>query len=109
MINKFLHREMERIGFCCTKTSDPQLKALGVKLQLVPQPVLDKVMNRFLMFTKRKTQDEFWEWRSDIHDLYANNYFDERMNVRQPMGYQRTVWNLKDIDYEPEVKISDTM
>ena len=109
MLNKFCKREIERIVFCCTKSGEPQLKALGVKFQIIPQMKLDALLTKFITMCKRRTQDEFWEWRTEIHRLLDNYYYDERMNVRQPMSMQRAVWSLQEIDYECNPKLSDNM
>ena len=43
-----MKREIERLGFVCTKSSEPQLKTLGVKLQVIPAEKLDLIINRFV-------------------------------------------------------------
>lgn len=105
----FLKREIERLGFVCTKSNEPQLKTLGIKLQIIPKDKLDAIVKKFITKCKHKTQDEFWEWRTKVIDLIKKNYYDERMNIRQPMAMNRVVWSLDDINYECESKLSDNM
>ena len=38
-----------------------------------------------------------------------NNYYDERLNIRQPMAAVRIVWSVADIDYERPSKPTETL
>ena len=58
---------------------------------------------------KTKTQDLFWEWRSEVMKLMNDNCYDERLNIRQPMSMLRTVYSLDDIEFPMAHKPSDTL
>lgn len=109
LLGLFLKREIERLGFCCTKSSEPQLKTLGIKLQVIPPEKLEAIVKKYVTKCKHRTQDEFWAWRTKVHELMNKNYYDERLNIRQPMAMPRVVWSLDEIDYDSEVKLSDNM
>lgn len=109
LLRLFLKREIERAGFVLTKSSEGQLKTLGIKLQVIPQDKLEVVIKKFIQKCKYQTQEEFWTWRQKIKDLLKANCYDERMNVRQPMAATRAVWSLDDVGYQCEPPLSDNM
>lgn len=67
---------------------------------MIPQEKLDQVIKHYIQKCKQRTQVEFANWRLKIIELIKKNYYDERLNLRQPMSMNRIVWTLDEIDYD---------
>lgn len=44
-----------------------------------------------------------------MRDLMSKNFYDERLNVRQPMAMNRVIWSLNDIEYKPSTSLPNSL